>query len=293
MKILVVGDVIFDRYTYVRASRPAREAPMPVWEKVRTTARLGGAGAVAQNLKTLFSGTPVDVCLAGIVEKEQRLQIYEMGVGASLLTGNTTLVKERYVEDKTLRYLFRVDRKSRFPESDVLQFHVNLENHAHPESYDAIVISDYDAGTIDHRTMSFVSQLNSRLRVVYTRKQSISMFRGFDLLKVNKSEAGQIVPQPFEQNFKNVVVTLGSDGSELRMFEGDPAGKYQVHSERFPVDTVRVRDVVGAGDAYLAGLVFSLLGDSMDPRKAVRMANACATAMVQKFGGEPLSLDSL
>lgn len=286
MKILVVGDIVIDKYTYLQTERSAREAQIPIWDRVRTTVLPGAAAAVAQDLKILFVEEPVDVYLAGIVGGSKgRNQMYDIGIIPAPLVGHSTMIKERFVEYKTLRYLFRVDDHLRFPEMDVTGFKMNFDYFAHPQ-YDAVVVVDYDLGTVNDRTLARIQEMGCPLRVVYTRKHDISQFTGYDILKVNKNEAGSIHPQPFEDKFGYVVVTKGPDGAELRQAEQLGSAKYAIHTEQFPVEKkTKVRDIVGVGDGFLAGLVFSLLYDRQDVRRAVRFANGCASSMIQKVPG--------
>jgi bifunctional ADP-heptose synthase (sugar kinase/adenylyltransferase) len=222
------------------------------------------------------------------------MQVYDIGIVPSPVVGHTTMVKERFVEEGTLRYLFRVDDHKCYSEMDKSEFRMNFDYYAHPR-YDAVVVSDYDLGTVGPGLIASLRQLDA-LKLVYTRKTNVSEYSGFNVLKVNLQEAAAVRLQPFEQHFGYVVVTKGADGAELRQYEGPPylarptmesvvRAEYKIHTEQFPVERVPVRDVVGAGDAYLAGLAFSLIQDRKDPRKAVRFANQCATSVIQKFGG--------
>lgn len=301
-KVLVVGDVMVDRYTFVSTDRIAPEAPIPVWDEVRTEQRLGGAANVAHNLKSL--GPEIEVYLAGIVEMKRNLPLLQ-GAGIdviTLCTHGSTMLKHRYVDEKSLRYLFRADSFKKFPEKDVTFFEEMLSHFLPEKRFDAVIFSDYDKGTITDKVVR-LARACSDLVIVDSKRLDLSMYQNSKILKVNEHEyarQGLCSAYPYvEMLFENVVVTKGARGAELRQSEmvNDPAVsngvvnlRYKIHTEQFPVSSVNAKDVTGCGDTHTAAMAFSLLVNK-DIRLAIKFANACAQSVVQKFGTSTVKLE--
>lgn len=291
MKVLVVGDIMVDRYTYVTSSRKAPEAPIPVWDELSHENRLGGAANVAHNLKAL-GGDEVEVFLAGIVDSADRKMISRLGIDTVMCTGFETMRKHRYVDEGS-QIIFRCDDRRSFRAQSVETFEACLQ-HFRGHLFDSIIFSDYDKGTI---TRSVVDELAPAvvggLTVVDSKRVDLSMFRGAHVLKVNEHEySAQVSRGPYtnvEELFRHVVVTQGARGAQLRQSvqtlgeERAYVGKYIVNSEDFPTISVPAKDVTGCGDTHTAALTFALLKNG-DIRNAVKFANECARDVVQRFG---------
>lgn len=285
-RILVVGDIMIDRYTYVRTDRQAPEAPIPVWDEVRVENRLGGAANVAHNIASLASGS-MDVYLAGIVGTD--LSFSHMLRAASIQNwsaGGTTMVKNRFVEEGSSRYLLRHDNFRKFPEDDI-RFFETLWCTGLKSDFDVVVFSDYDKGTITRRAVESFS--NVPIRIVDSKRADMSIYRRSTVIKLNKQEYERqrdVVLGPLAEN---VVVTEGANGAQLIIYERltedeEMHRRYAMHRERFPVDPVPTAvDVTGCGDTHTAAMAYAMaLG--ADVRRAIRFGNAAARHAVQKFG---------
>jgi D-beta-D-heptose 7-phosphate kinase/D-beta-D-heptose 1-phosphate adenosyltransferase len=268
--------------------RIAPEAPMPVWDEVRTEIRLGGAANVAHNIKSIGKDE-VDVFLAGIVgggENETQM-VRSCGIVSDMCTGRTTMLKHRYVELGTLKYLLRCDNIRKFPEDDVEFFEILLKNYLWERTFDAVIISDYDKGTVTDDVVKLAKSVGTV--IVDSKRKDLRMFQGTTVMKLNEQEYSAQVSNKdyanFERFFDYVVVTRGSEGAELRQCEVTKSNdrRYIVHAEKFPVEPVLANDVTGCGDTHTAAMTFSLLKNG-DMRNAIRFANACARDVVQKFG---------
>lgn len=301
-KVLVVGDVMLDRYTYVTSERQAPEAPIPVWDVQREEYRLGGAANTAHNLKAL-AGDEMEVYLAGIIGHDDRKRISKLGIDTVLCAGTETMVKHRFVREQ--EYLFRADSFKKFSETSKQTFAKSLDHFLRGHMFDAIVISDYDKGTIDQDVVNRLGEVRNWNKgcpiVVDSKRVDLSLFQGSTILKLNEHEyAIQVARGPYrnvEHLFDYVVVTKGSKGAELReqarsvtvQEKGErrtiwgSSDTYIVNTEDFPVISVPAKDVTGCGDTHTAAMTFSMLKNN-DVRSAVRFANACARSVVQKFG---------
>jgi bifunctional ADP-heptose synthase (sugar kinase/adenylyltransferase) len=211
------------------------------------------------------------------------------------LVGGQTMVKRRYVERDTSRIIFRHDDILRFRQNDVWNLELSFDDLMRYENgnFDAIVVSDYDKGTITGRVLDEISANKGTLRIVDSKRRDLSTFRDFDILKLNWQEycaqQDSARQRCLEEMFGAVVVTRGDRGAELRMFDRAASaqageGKFVVHAEKFKVEPIRSVDVTGCGDTHTAAMAWALINDPLDVRSAVRFANKCAGDVVRKFG---------
>jgi bifunctional ADP-heptose synthase (sugar kinase/adenylyltransferase) len=297
-RVLVIGDIMLDHYTYVRTDRNAEEAEIPVWDEIRNEYRLGGAANVANNLRAI-AGDELDIHLAGIMGSSVGHHLLrKVGIGTERLYGNATMTKRRYVsEDFT--FIGRFDNMKVFPQDEIDFFEMMLSYW--DERFDCVIISDYNKGSI---TAQLAAEMRKcPLTIVDSKRADLSIFGGSTILKVNRREFAAQVSSPLYPDvtrfFKNCVITKGADGADLLTSEipardhevyGEQSRstvsveRYVVHREEFPLDKkVQARDVTGCGDTHTAALAFALL-KTQDLRSAVKFANSCASQVVQKFG---------
>jgi D-beta-D-heptose 7-phosphate kinase/D-beta-D-heptose 1-phosphate adenosyltransferase len=241
-KILLIGDDCNDVYTYGHVKRISPEAPVPVFEPHYTIHRDGMAGNVRKNLQAL--GCVVD-----------------------FLRGKPS-EKNRLIDERTKQQLLRVDRDV---ESDPITFETAI-----PSGYDAIVISDYNKGTV---TYELIEELVREVTVpifVDTKKTELARLAGC-YVKINALEKSRATSLP---DTEHLIVTHGSDGAEWNgwVFPAEIAGD--------------VTDVCGAGDTFLAALVYKFLETSHMP-DAVKFANKASAITVQHIGVYAPGLDEI
>lgn len=301
-RILVVGDIMIDRYCRVRTNRMAQEASIPIWDEVSRECRLGGAGNLANNLKSV-GGDDVDVHLYGIYGDDEwdTLVALTDSANISLYCGpcpkTVTMVKERHVDENN-RHVFRKDNIKRFSTDGVEWFSGTMEFVVRSQEYDAVVVSDYDKGTLTSKIASMLGRY--RTRFVDSKRQDLRMFKGFTALKLNESEFSAQVSNlsygtSFEGLFENCIITRGPNGAELRQYDHEKSSgkKYVVHSESFPIEEkIDAVDVTGCGDTHTAAALFCYL-QTGDIRMAIRFANKCASRKVQKFGTETVKKEEI
>lgn len=287
-KVLIVGDIIFDQYTYVTAERVAPEAPIPVWDEKSSELRLGGAANVAHNLTSL-GGTEVEVHLAGIVGSKMNETIFmrAAGINTDMCLGSSTMVKRRFVDERTKSYLFRVDNFKQFDHEDVLFFESVMSGYVHGRTFDAVVVSDYNKGTVTQRIADLVRS-SGKLSIVDSKRRDLSRFDKYQILKINREEFGRAASHDpiVESLFQHVIVTNGDKGAQVRQYEklvGRGTKKYAIHSENFPVVSAKKIDVTGCGDTHTAAVTLEMLRTG-DVRSSVKFANECARSVVEKFG---------
>lgn len=296
-KILVVGDIMVDRYTYVRTERTCPDAPVPVWDELRTEIRLGGAANVANNLVSLIDGQDVDVYLAGIVGNDMKWKIEETGIKTLFCNVGPSIVKHRYVDVDGTRIIGRFDNFKQFSDEATALFCDTLVAEWRHEKFDAVILSDYRMGTIAARLAEDICRYHECPVYVDSKRKNLSMFSGASLVKLNESEfVDQLSCRDYEcveSLFDVCVVTRGPKGAELRTYEqeenrvmtGVIEAKYTIRSIEFPlVQKIDAVDVTGCGDTFMAALVYYVTTKSDDVAMAIKFANFCATQVVQKFG---------
>ena len=244
-KILVIGDSCIDTFRYGKVTRIAPEAPIPVIVPERETSNPGMAGNVVQNLKVL--GHDVD-----FITNEDKIQ------------------KIRYVCSKYNHLLLRVD------ENDKCQrINPDILVNTNFKSYDAVVISDYCKGFLTEGDIEFISTSVSNFSppiFLDTKKLLGEWAHNVDFIKINYHE------------YKRNKEVLGNDlilQSKTIVTRGHLGCDYQ--NKNYPTHEVSVKDVSGAGDTFLSGLVVEYV-KSKNIESAINFAQECTTIVVQKTG---------
>lgn len=309
-KILVVGDVILDRYTWGDAERISPEAPVVVLRSDTIEARLGGAASVA----FLLRGLAVEVTLAGVVGDDAFGRITreiarDAGIEDPLLftvTDRPTTTKERFIGRAAGRHphqMLRVDHESRHPLTLADAERLAQAVVAKLEDVDAVLISDYAKGTCATSLLKTILDA-ARVRgipvlVDPARIDHYDRYQGATLLKPNRHEAGLAMQrtlsspqtaQPIGREmcrrwgFDHVVITLDRDGMVWASAAG-PGG-------HFPVTAREIYDITGAGDMALAalGLCFA---SGWDVASSIQLANIAAGLEVGRQGVAAISRTEL
>ena len=186
-----------------------------------------------------------------------------LGMGVTFITNENQCIKTRYVDEQSNYILLRVD-------NDIDYEPLTIESCGDVGSYDVVIISDYDKGLITSDLVSEISKM-SKLCFIDTKKELSHWVSDVDYLKLNKQEylKNKIY---VNSNLKDkTIITVGGDGCVL-------------NDITIPSQKVDVRDVVGAGDTFLAALVVDFLKNGQDIYKAMGFANKCATYVVQHKG---------
>ena len=243
MKVLVMGDACEDVYVYGHANRLAPDAPVPVFLRDYEKRTGGMALNVHNNLKSL-------------------------GVDCDIVHNIETIEKARYVDAKTNHLFIRIDtddrKMKRVDEKYLTKKFLN--------QYHAIVISDYDKGFLNEEDIEKICY-NHSLTFMDTKKSLGRWCKECTWIKINEVEylktmgAIQHLSHIFDDK---LVTTLSENGCRFKQ-------------EHFPVEKVEVRDLSGAGDTFLAGMVSKYL-ETGDMRESISFANRCATQVVQLKG---------
>ena len=182
-----------------------------------------------------------------------------------LITNKEEITKTRYVEHRTNQCIVRIDSHGR-KVNRIKEIDIDFEK------YSAIIISDYDHGYLLEEDIEFISQ-NHPLVVMDTKKKLGEYCKDIEFIKINEYEYNQtkhlLSSCSFSFNDK-LIVTLSERGC---IYEGRP----------YPVESVEVKDLAGAGDTFLTGFVSEYL-KSNNIADAISKGNEYATTIVQYKG---------
>jgi D-beta-D-heptose 7-phosphate kinase/D-beta-D-heptose 1-phosphate adenosyltransferase len=300
-KLLVIGDLILDRYLWGDVSRISPEAPIPVLEVKNEETKLGGAASVVNNLVALET----DVLACGVLGDDEpgvvfRKMLTERGLDADgLITdpSRRTTLKTRMIARK--QQVLRVDHEDNQPLDRAIMERVKNFVRGRINEVDLVILSDYGKGLITPELTAEIAKLarKAKIRVIAdTFKQpDFTRYRGLNAITPNRSESelatGMQVPsvdaaepaaRKLLQNLDLEAVVMTLDREGLAVLE---RGKTFLH---IPTRPRAVYDVTGAGD-----MVISVLGAALAAGNAyadaARHANVAAGLEVERIGVQPLS----
>jgi len=244
MKILVVGEGCRDIFNYGVCNRLCPEAPVPVFNSIRTVENGGMAINVQQNL-------------------------LQLGASVELLTNNNwkDITKTRFIDQRSNHMFMRLDcNDNKYRKRNARTKIKNIDY----EKYDAIIISDYNKGFLTEEDIYFIS---SRHDLVFldTKKVLGSWCEKTTFIKINNYEYEHTAAHKLECDIKEkMIITLGSDGARYNGIV-------------YPVPAVDIKDVSGAGDTFIAALTVKYI-ETRSIGESITFANHCATQVVQKPG---------
>jgi bifunctional ADP-heptose synthase (sugar kinase/adenylyltransferase) len=245
MNILVIGDSGEDVFQYGTITRLCPEAPVPIFNPTNKTSNPGMSGNVVANLKSL-------------------------GANVYHITNSTKIIKTRLVDERTNQMLLRVDENDNTDRisKDILE--KIKYNNFEGQNIDAIIISDYDKGFLDEEDIESIC-LNNKNTFIDTKKIIDHWISNVSFIKINNVEFAKTEYTLKDLHLKNkLIITLSDKGC-----------KYQ--DEIFPVKKVKIKDLSGAGDTFISGLVLEWLRTNQI-NLAIKFAQECATVVVQKQG---------
>ena len=296
-KVLVVGDVMLDRYWFGDVERISPEAPVPVVKIRSSEERLGGAANVARNVTSVGG---VAGLLAAVGDDEPGRAIAAMLLSSSI---EPYLQVERDVATTVkLRIIGRHQQMLRAdfeqaPREDVLLRHLDTFASALPE-YRLIVLSDYGKGGLAHiRRLIDGARASAKPVLVDPKGDDYSSYAGAMLLTPNRAELREVVGRWIDEadlearaqqlrrslGLHALLLTRSEEGMTLFTDEG---------AWSVPAETREVFDVSGAGDTVIA-ILATMLASGATLRDAVSAANRAGGIAVSKFGVTAVTYDEL
>ncbi len=302
--ILVVGDVMLDRFMYGQVDRISPEAPIPVMRYVREISMLGGAGNVVRNLVSLKQRCDliavVGADTAGF-EVAKQLSLDEV-VTPHLLTDKErpTTIKTRFVAG--IQQVLRCDVERAEDVSAQIEEQIAVRLKLAIPQVSAVILSDYAKGVLTPKTIATcieLGKLHKKPIIIDPKGRNYTRYTGADVVTPNRKELAESSGHEIKTiddainasrgliekyQFGAVLAKLGGDGVCLIV-----AGKEPIHIKA----TAReVYDVSGAGDTVIAGFVTALAA-GMSMEHAAHIANEAGSIVVSKVGTATVTVDEL
>ncbi len=307
--ILVVGDLILDRYIWGDVERISPEAPVPVVKVRKIEDRSGGAGNVVSNLINLGVNVRVSGFVGDDTEGKVLSGIFDSQKvnreGIIKLENKPTCLKTRVIAQR--QQIVRIDREDPKPPGKALCEGLGAVIEEQLESVDAVIVSDYGKGSIAESVLKRIQtaraagklSMKKRPLVLDPHPENYDLYRGFDVVKPNRKEAevasgvtikdkdsaikaAETIRQRW--NAELVIITLGEDGILLSPSDGDPVV--------LGTQALEVFDVSGAGDTVTAVFTAAMATGSSHVI-AGHLANLAAGVVVGEVGTVPITVKAL
>ena len=296
-KVLVVGDVMLDRYWYGAVDRISPEAPVPVVRITREEERSGGAANVAYNVVTLGAHASL-LTVVGDDEASRKLEVLVAKTGIQPHFGRdaelTTTVKLRVIgrQQQLLRLDFENTPKNELLATQTATFETLLPSHG------AVLFSDYGKGGLGHITDMIARARSAGKPILVDPKGSdYTRYQGATVITPNRAELQQVIgvwrneddlrtkvrALREQLDVGSVLLTRSEEG--MTLFDAD--GELHVSAQ-----AREVFDVTGAGDTVIATMA-ALVSAGVSLRAAVPLANKAGGIVVGKFGTATVSYDEL
>ena len=287
--ILVVGDIMLDKYSHGTVSRVSPEAPVPIVDIKKIIYKPGGASNVAQNLSALG----MNVTLLGITGDDNELkELIKVLRHTDIkfdpvkdLSIRTTLKSRIIGNDQQLMRLDHEDRNKSNMHGELLKRVIKYAKNS-----DLIILSDYDKGSVKFIAADIISFANkNNIKVIIDPKGTdYSMYENAYMVKPNELEFSVIMGKiknkkdmlskgkklKKDLQLDTLLLTLGKSGMVL--FSKDSV-------LTFPTSQKDVYDVTGAGDTVISVLAASLASNKT-LKKSCELANIAAGLSIQKLG---------
>jgi D-beta-D-heptose 7-phosphate kinase/D-beta-D-heptose 1-phosphate adenosyltransferase len=308
--VVVVGDVMLDRYVWGNAERISQEAPVILLRADRREERLGGASSVATMLRALGA----KVSLAGIVGDDadagrMRGIFKDLGIDDRAVLadpGRPSTVKERYIGRAQARHpqqMIRVDYEDRSALSEGIEMKLRMALRDLVAAADIVLISDYDKGVCTPRVLQdLIAHCKPTDRKVIAdpiRGTDYSKYLGCSAITPNRLEAGLATGRVLDSqveieaaaealrkqlDLEAAIITLDKDGMYLDRADGRKA--------LFATRPRQVYDITGAGDMVMSVLGMALAAGA-DYGEAIQLANVAGGLEVEKIGVATVSREEI
>ncbi|MBP8022817.1 MAG: D-glycero-beta-D-manno-heptose-7-phosphate kinase [Azonexus sp.] len=297
VRLLVVGDVMLDRYWFGDVSRISPEAPVPVVKVERLEERPGGAANVARNAAALGAQTAL-ISVVGEDDAGRALQrlLQEGGIAAHLQVDAEidTTVKLRVIGRQ--QQLLRIDFETT-PSHEVLRAKL-AEFERQLAHCDIVVLSDYGKGGLTHiGEMIRLARAAAKPVLVDPKGDDWGKYAGATVMTPNRAELAGVVGRwhsetDMLQKAEKLRGELGLDALLVTRSEEGMSLLTDGHTYHQAALAREVYDVSGAGDTVIATLAV-MLAAGADWAEAIRVANVAAGIVVGKLGTAVVSRDEI
>lgn len=301
--LLVIGDMIFDRYLEGVATRISPEAPVPVVLGLERKECLGGAGNVVANL----CGLGANVIPIGVIgEDESGKRIIDLLQKKGCYTDNVLIDRSLNTTVKTRisaggQQIVRFDWDADIPNDDIINS-ILLSLPSIISKCDGVVISDYGKGICSRKVVKCVienARSSGKMVLVDPKHEDFNIYSRASCITPNLIEIEKATKMDLssesniksaaetlrnEFDFEAVVITRGGDGISVLW-----DGKFKT----VPTEAKEVYDVSGAGDTVIATIAMCILAWGLDFHVSAKIANIAAGIVVSKRGTSPIDIKEL
>lgn len=297
-RLLVVGDVMLDRYWQGPVQRISPEAPVPVVRIEEEEVRIGGAGNVALNAAMLGA----NIELLGLVgadaeanQVEHLLQVQDVRCQLQRVLGSKTISKLRILSRN--QQLIRLDFEDNYPDWDSAALHKDFV--ARLRDIDVVILSDYAKGSLRQAAaLISASRAAGKPVIVDPKDTDFSRYKSATIITPNLAEFEAVVGHcqsdaEIEERGMALRDSLNLDAILITRSEKGMTLLARAHSPlHLPTRTQEVFDVTGAGDTVVATLGVAIAA-GVDLSEAVVLANVAAGIVVAKLGTATASRQEL
>ncbi len=303
-KVLVIGDIILDRYIFGKVSRISPEAPVPVVEVYEESYRLGGAANVANNIIALGG----NAFISGIIGKGSAGRIVrdlltEKGIAQDYIFEDSrrTTVKTRIIAGNQQIVRFDIEDRRRL-EGKAKELFLSMIKDA-LKNFDAVIVSDYKKGVISEELFrTLVYHKNGIFVAVDPKVGHFRLYKNVSLITPNIAEASHGAETEIKDektlikaghnllkklSCDSVLITRGEEGMSL--FERKNAEVIVTH---LPTVAKKVFDVTGAGDTVIATITLAHISGASLVDSA-KISNVAAGIVVGKVGTATATTDEI
>ena len=305
LRVLVIGDVMLDRYIYGHVGRISPEAPVPIVHVSRREKRLGGAGNVARNLNALGAKSVLCSVVGTDHEAKELLEILkEEGVDATGIIrceDRITTVKERVIAGS--QHIVRVDSENDHDLSELEQKSLVQHIQRLAKDCDVVIFEDYDKGTLNtaviQETVRFCRE-HGIPTVVDPKKRNFMSYEGVSLFKPNLKELREGLKLDIEAGHIDQVRTgvaqlkaaMPFDAALITLSEHGVYISDGGEESHIPAHVRKIADVSGAGDTVVSIAALALAIGL--PLKAIAgLANLGGGLVCEHQGVVPINLEQL
>jgi len=302
-KILVIGDIMLDKYIWGEVSRISPEAPVQVVNVLRETFEAGGAANVASNISTL-NGNALIVGITGNDEPRkmllEELRNKNIDVEGILIDKDKPTTQKIRVMGKS-QQLLRIDyEKNENIQNNTEQLILNfLEKKI--KDVDVVVISDYAKGVITKEVSRKIIQLsrqNSKPLIVDPKPKHREFYKDVTLITPNNTEASEMsgieegTDKSVAEMGKRLIESLNTTVLITRREKGMSLFEKNGNVTHFPANAKEVYSLIGAGDTVVATIALALASGA-DFNEAAVLSNIAAGIKVGKMGTASVSIDEI
>lgn len=305
LRVLVIGDLMVDAYTWGKVNRISPEAPVPVVNVSKRESRLGGAGNVVLNIASL--GAKAYVCsVIGDDATGETLQgiLQEAGLstaGIIVEKGRPTTIKERVIAGS--QQLIRVDSETEAPISAASSQALLAQVKTWLADVDVILFEDYDKGVLSEGLIQEIIALAKAQNiptVVDPKKKNFFAYTGATLFKPNLHElrdglgleAAAIKPENIAKTVADFKAAQSFTGMFVTMSERGVYMDFKEDQIQIPAHIRQIADVSGAGDTVIS-IAACVLAAGGSAKQIAELANLGGGLVCESLGVVPIDVELL